>query len=137
MLNTSTELEDQRSENCASEHRIQQGQEAQPSEQRPEKNSVKRRIDAKSKVEAEMRAGGMQGAEAGLSSVAPLQNGRLIPEQGLNEERDTKISLEAKSSARPQDHHTSASSSLLKTAKLHPGAQHSVSGVKYTRLVSV
>lgn len=111
---------------CAPEHRMQQGQEGQPSEQRATEELCQRREGPIPKWKLKSGKEECREAEAGLSSVGPLRSGRLIPEQNLNEERDTKMSLEAKSSARPQDHYTSASSSLLKTAKLHPGAQHSV-----------
>lgn len=54
MLNTGTELEDQRSESsgCTKANHESRG---------PQKKSVKRRRGANSKVETEMRAGGMQG----------------------------------------------------------------------------
>lgn len=76
----------------------------------PWKSCVRRRAGAYSKVEAEMRAGRMQGSRGWTELCTPIVKweadpaGRLIPEQRLNAERDTKMSLVAKSSARLQDH---------------------------------
>lgn len=77
MLDTGTELEEQRSESCAPELWMQQGQEAQPREWRATEELCQK--EDNSKAEAEMRAGGIQGSKSWIELCRPIAKWEADP----------------------------------------------------------